>query len=134
MARVKRYWIRYNKGADRLEQQITIGTLRPNGPGWVEIDIDHCCNTIFEGQEFEETIAAVGEDEQCTFDLSINDFPIGSGILVSTPTSTADIVDQLNVFYEDVATFVLIDATTVKVTVPGISQEVTLEVDCQPIV
>jgi hypothetical protein len=43
MAHTRKYWIRYNKGADRLEQEITEGRFRPQGFGWKEISIDQCC-------------------------------------------------------------------------------------------
>lgn len=134
MARVKRYWIRYNKGADRLEQQITIGTLRPNGPGWVEVDIDHCCNLIDScgEQTIEVTIAAVTAAQECTFILTIDGLNIGAGVVLSVPSTVQEIVDALNTFYTGIATFSIENETTglVEIKVEGISQTIALDVNC----
>lgn len=42
----KKYFIRFNKKAGRLEQQITLTGLKPVGFGWKEVDVDECCEVL----------------------------------------------------------------------------------------
>lgn len=42
----KKYFIRFNKNAGRLEQQVTMTGLKPVGIGWKEVEVDECCEFL----------------------------------------------------------------------------------------
>lgn len=120
--RNKKYWVRYNPNADRLETEITTGGKKPqSGRGWMTVDIDKCCNTAelencgtltFEEElSFSEGCSNVAE-------LYLNGEIIGGGVeqINGNPEDEGGIIDQLNTLYEDVATFTY-DPVTFIVTI-----------------
>lgn len=119
--RNKKYWIRYNPGADRLEQEITSGGKRPKGPGWITVPVDRCCDTL-QQRVFEADVELGGGGCDCTFVLGfdLDDNPLGLeliiGSFVHTNTTIENAINALNSEYEGFATFELISGITIKVT------------------
>lgn len=102
--RNKKYWIRYNPGADRLEQEITSGGKKPKGRGWAEVDVDRCCNLVpnfmtfpveldlvctdsFDTQPY-IALTFVGQDGQGTFTVNV----IDGSTEITIPKSIGDFI------------------------------------------
>jgi hypothetical protein len=103
--RNKKYWVRYNSYADRLETAITDGGKKPQGRGWISLDINKCCAEVG-GYIITEELS-FSEGCSNTASLEINDLTIGDGAeqINGNPEDEGGIIDQLNDEYEGIATF-----------------------------
>lgn len=115
MARIKKYWIRYNEGADRIEQTVTEARFRPQGFGWKEVTVDMCCNIPIvvgcdsESLEIQSEIVEDGDNYYII--LSLNGVAIAT---VESAVDLADAVETINTQLAGLAVFTITEDNRVQ--------------------